>query len=152
VRIAREHDFDVPLETGFDYIVNLANWPKYWPGILRVEPDSRWSAVGDEARIAVELLGREVELRMTLRRFEPNRLVEYDSRQEGLPDARHERHFEPIDGGFRYGLVVEYEPRAGLRGLYDRILVRRGVERALERTVANLEASAIAGPSTTRAA
>ncbi len=36
---------------------------------------------------------------------------------------------------------VPLEPRAGLRGLYDRILVRRGVERALERTVANLEAS-----------
>lgn len=141
MRIAREHDFGVPLETGFDYIVNIANWPEYWPGIVRVDPASRWAAAGDEARIVVRLLGREVELRMTLGRFEQNRLVEYDSRQEGLPDARHERHFEPIDGGFRYGLVVEYEPRAALRGLYDRILVRRGVERALERTVANLEAS-----------
>jgi hypothetical protein len=84
------------------------------------------------------LLGREVELHMTLRRFEPNRLVEYESRQRGLPDARHERHFGTADGGFRYRLVVEYEPRSGLRGLYDRMLVRRGIERVLDETIANL--------------
>ena len=39
----------------------------------------------------------------------------------------------------RYRLVVEYEPRAGLHGVYDRLLVRRGIERALRQTVANLD-------------
>ena len=87
----------------------------------------------------IELLRRPVELRMTLRRFEPRRLVEYDSTQAGLPDARHERHFEDDGSGFRYRLVVEYEPRPGLKGLYDRVLVRRGVDGALRRTIANLE-------------
>ena len=75
---------------------------------------------------------------MTLRRLDANALVEYVSRQRGLPDARHERHFLRDDGGMRYRLVVEYEPRSGLRGVYDRLLVRRGVERALRETVANL--------------
>jgi hypothetical protein len=139
MRIEREHDFDVPLETGFAYITDPANWVAYWPGIVRVDPGSRWAAPGDEARIVIKLLGREVELRMKLRRFESNRLVEYESAQDGLPDARHERRFDPAGNGFRYGLVVDYEPRGGLRGLYDRILVRRGVERALRRTVENLE-------------
>lgn len=139
MRIEREHRFDVPLEAGFEYVTDIANWPSYWPGIVRVEPGSRWAEAGDEARIVIELLGRPVELRMTLRRFEPPRLVEYESTQAGLPDARHERHFEDDGNGFRYRLVVEYEPRAGLRGLYDRTLVRRGVDRALGRTIANLE-------------
>ena len=139
MRIEREHRFDVPLAAGFAYVTDIANWPSYWPGLVRVAPDSRWTGPGDEARIVVELLGRQVELRMVLRRFEPSRLVEYDSAQEGLPDARHERHFEADGNGFRYRLSVEYEPRAGLRGLYDRVLVRRGVERALQRTIANLE-------------
>jgi uncharacterized protein YndB with AHSA1/START domain len=139
VRIEREHVFDVPLAAGFEYVTDPANWPSYWPGIVRVEPGSRWAAVGDEARIVIALLGRHVELRMLLRRFEPNHLVEYDSTQDGLPDARHERHFEQAGGGFRYRLVVEYEPRAGLRRVYDRVLVRRGVEVALRRTIANLE-------------
>lgn len=139
MRVEREHRFDVPLAAGFEYVTDIANWPSYWPGIVRVEPGSRWAAPGDEARIVVELLGRQVELRMALRRFEPNRLVEYDSAQDGLPDARHERHFDPDGEGFRYRLVVEYEPRGGLKGLYDRVLVRRGIDGALQRTIANLE-------------
>jgi hypothetical protein len=59
------------------------------------------------------LLGRERELTMTIRAFEPNQLVTYSSTQPGLPDAYHERHFEPEGGGFVYRLVVEYEPRGG---------------------------------------
>jgi hypothetical protein len=121
MRIEREHRFDVPLAAGFEYVTNTANWPSFWPGIVRVEPGSRWAEAGDEARIVIELLRRPVELRMTLRRFEPRRLVEYDG------------------SGFRYRLVVEYEPRPGLKGLYDRVLVRRGVDGALRRTIANLE-------------
>jgi hypothetical protein len=145
MRVEREHRFDVPLAAGFEYVTDIANWPSYWPGIVRVEPGSRWAAPGDEARIVVELLGRQVELRMALRRFEPNRLVEYDSAQDGLPDARHERHFDPDGEGFRYRLVVEYEPRGGLKGLYDRVLVRRGIDGALRRTIANLERMLPAG-------
>jgi hypothetical protein len=138
LRIEREHRFDCSVETGFAYITNMTNWPEYWPGFVRIEPGSRWSTPGDEAVVVVRLLGREVELHMTLRRLDTNTLVEYVSRQRGLPDARHERHFLQVDGGMRYRLVVEYEPRAGLHGVYDRLLVRRGIERALRQTVANL--------------
>ena len=138
LRIEREHRFDCPVETGFAYITDVANWPEYWPGLIRIEPDSRWDVPGDETVIVVRLLGRDVELHMTLRRLDANALVEYVSHQRGLPDALHERHFLRDDGGMRYRLVVEYEPRSGLRGVYDRLLVRRGVERALRETVANL--------------
>ena len=138
MRLEREQTFGVTVGEGFAFITDPANWPSYWPGLVRVEQGSRWSEPGDQARVVTRLLGREVELHMTLRRFEPNRLVEYESRQRGLPDARHERHFATADGGFRFRLVVEYEPRSGLRGLYDRMLVRRGIERVLDETIANL--------------
>jgi hypothetical protein len=140
IRIEREHRFATPVEAGFAFITDMANWPRFWPGFVRIEPGSQWSAPGDEARIVVRLLGRNVELRMTLGRFDENRLVEYASTQSGAPDVHHERHFIPADGGFLYRIVVEYEPRAGLRGLYDRLLLQRGVERALRQTVANLDA------------
>ena len=141
IRIEREHRFAIPVEAGFAFITDIANWHAYWPGFVRVEPGSRWRAPGDEALIVVRLLGRKVELRMTLGRFEQNRLVEYESTQSGVPDAHHERHFAPADGGFLYRIVVEYRPRPGLRGLYDSLLLRRGVERALRRTVENLDAA-----------
>lgn len=146
VRLEREHQFRVPVETGFAFITDLGNWHRFWPGFVGIADGSRWSAPGDETRLVTRLLGRKVELRMTLRRFEPNRLVEYRSTQRGLPDARHQRHFAPAETGFRYRLVVEYEPRRGIRGVYDLFLVRRGIERALRQTVANLEAVLTSSP------
>ena len=76
---------------------------------------------------------------MTVTAFGPNELVTYTSTQPGLPDARHERHFEPDGDGFIYRLVVEYEPRGGLAGGFDRTLLARGIRRAFERTFTALE-------------
>ena len=76
---------------------------------------------------------------MAITEFDPNRLVAYTSTQTGLPDARHERHFEPDGDGFRYRLVVEYEPRGGLTGIFDRVLLPRGIRRAFASTFAALE-------------
>jgi Polyketide cyclase / dehydrase and lipid transport len=140
VRVELAHRFAVGPRDGFDYITDLGNWPEYWPGLVRVEPGSRWSDPGDQARLVLRLLGRETEMTMTLGRLEPYRLVEYASEQPGLPDARHERHFsDDGSGGLAYRLVVEYVPRRGLRGLFDRVLLRRAIKRALRTTVANLE-------------
>jgi hypothetical protein len=139
IRVEHAHRFSAPLRAGFDYITDLANWPAYWPGLVRVEPGSRWAAPGDRATIVIRLLGREVELALTLSELEPNRLVTYTSVQHGLPDARHERHFAAAGDGFDYRLVVEYEPRSGLRGPFDRLIVRRAVAGAMRRTVKNLE-------------
>jgi hypothetical protein len=133
-RVVAVHRFDVPVERGFAFITDTANWSRYWPGFVRLEAGSRWREPGDTARLVTRLLGRERELVMTLRSFEQDRLVTYTSTQPSLPDAQHERHFEADGDGFRYRLVVEYEPRGGLAGLVDRVLLPRAVRRALEST------------------
>ena len=140
VVIEAQRRFDVPLPAAFAYITDLARWPEYWPGLEHVDPESRWQEPGDRARVVLRMIGRRVELQMTLGRLLPCRLVEYTSVQAGLPDAHHERHFEEIDGGFRYRVVVAYEPRRGLRRLFDLVVVRRATRRALLRTLANLDA------------
>jgi hypothetical protein len=138
-RLELTHRFALPLRDGFDYIVEPRNWPEYWPGLIRVEPGSTWRAPGDRARVVMRVLGRAVTLEMTLHTFDPYTLVEYTSVQPPLPDARHERGFAAVGDGFEYRLAVEFEPRPGLRGALDRGLVRRAVERTLQRTVDNLE-------------
>ncbi len=138
-RVEAVHRFDVPVERGFAFITDTANWSSYWPGFVRLEAGSRWKEPGDTARIVTRLLGRDRELVMTLRAFEQDRLVTYTSTQPGLPDAEHERHFEADGNGFRYRLVVEYEPRGGFAGLIDRVLLPRAVRRALESTTAALD-------------
>lgn len=144
VRIECAHRFDVSLEEGFAYITDIGAWPEYWPDLERVWPGSRWREPGDRARLVLRLLGRSVELDMTLERFDRPRFIAYTSVQQGLPDARYERHFTATDNGFEYRLVVELERRSGLRGAFDRLVVRRAVQRALRRTVANLEQRLVA--------
>jgi hypothetical protein len=146
VRVELAHRYDVPVERGFAFITNTANWPKFWPGFVRLEPGSDWGAPGDTARLVTRLLGRDRELTMTVKAFELNRLVTYTSTQPGLPDAYHARHFEPDGDGFVYRLVVEYEPRSGIGGLFDRVLLARGIRRAFERTFGDLERELSAAP------
>jgi hypothetical protein len=138
-RVEAVRRFDVSVERGFAFITDTANWSTFWPAYVRLEEGSRWGATGDTARLVIRLLGRERELTMTIRTFEPNRLVSYTSTQPGLPDASHERHFEADGQGFVYRLVVEYEPRSGIGGVFDRVLLRRGIRRAFESTFAALE-------------
>ena len=139
VRVELAHRYGVPADRGFAFITDTMNWPTFWPGFVRLEPGSEWAAVGDTARLVTRLLGRERELAMTVKRFEQNRLVTYTSTQPGLPDAYHERHFEPDGDGFVYRLVVEYDPRSGVGGVFDRLLLARGIRRAFESTFAALE-------------
>jgi hypothetical protein len=138
-RIEAAQRFEVPVERGFAFITDTANWPTFWPGYVRLEGGSSWGAAGDTARLVTRLLGRERLLTMTITRFEPNRLVTYTSMQPSLPDASHERHFEASGAGFVYRLAVEYEPRGGIAGLFDRLLLARGIRRAFKRTFAALE-------------
>ena len=135
MRVELEHRFAVGVPEGFGYITDQANWPEYWPNLVRIEPGSRWSEPGDVTRMVLRVLRREVLMEMTLRRFEPPRLVEYTSTQDGLPDLHHERHFADAGGALHYRAAVEFRPR----GLYDRILVRRAIKRALTTTLANLD-------------
>ncbi len=138
-RVELQHRFAVPLREGYDYITDPENWPEYWPGLVRVAPGSHWTAPGDRATLVMKLLGRPVELAMTLTRIEPYRIVEYTSLQRGLPEARHERHFAEDSGALGFRMVIELLPRAGWRALFDRLVVRRAVERAARQTVANLD-------------
>ena len=135
MRVEAERRFPVTVRDGFDYITDQANWPDYWPNFVRIEPGSRWGEPGDVTRMVLHVLRREVKMTMTLRRFEPDRLVEYASTQAGVPDLHHERHFMDAGGELHYRAVVEFAPR----GLYDRLIVRRAVKRALTTTLANLD-------------
>ena len=139
MRVAVEKQFAFPLREGYDYITDLERWPQYWPGLISLAPESRWSQAGDTARLTLKLLGRPTELVMTLARIEPYRLVEYTSVQRGLPSACHERHFAEHGDGFRYRIEVELEPRTGPRRAFDAFVVRRGVEGTARQTVDNLE-------------
>jgi uncharacterized protein YndB with AHSA1/START domain len=140
VRIEKSRIYPVDREVAFDYITNPRNWPAFWPDLVDI-PDlerTTWEKPGDTARLRMRLAGRSTELHMTLDELSRPALVRYRSVQQGVPDAAHERHFTPADDGFEYRLVVVFEPRPGLAGLFDRTVVRWAAARALGRTLDNL--------------
>ena len=141
LRIEVTHTFDVSVAEAFAYITDMKNWPEYWPGFIRIDNPAAagWSNPGDRATVVIKLLNRERALNMELEAFQKDASVTYVSRQRGLPDVRHERHFEAARNGCVYRLIVEYEPRTGFAGLFDRTVVRRSVEQAMRRTMQNLD-------------
>jgi hypothetical protein len=80
IHIAVEQHLPVSVRDGFDYITDPANWREYGPRLVPVDSATRWREPGDRAYVVQRILGREVELDMTLvRNIEPYRLVEYTS-------------------------------------------------------------------------
>ena len=141
IRIDITHTFPVPVSEAFTFITEMSNWAEYWPDFVRVDDpaNARWGQPGDGVTVVLKLLGREREFNMELESFERDTLVTYRSHKRGLPDARHERHFEALSEGCVYRLVVELEPRPGLAGLFDRLVIRRAVTRAMHKTIDNLD-------------
>jgi hypothetical protein len=141
VRIEIKHNFPVSVSEAFAYITDVKHWPAYWPDFVRFQDqgNTHWGTPGDAVTIVIKLLNRERALHMKLEDFQKDTLVAYRSHQTGLPDARHERHFRAVPDGFEYRLVVAFEPRSGLTGLIDRLLVKRAIARAMYKTIENLD-------------
>lgn len=100
---------------------------------------ARWGTPGDQLKVVLRFLTREVTISMELETFEKDSLVIYRSRQRGLPDARHYRHFTAVPEGFEYRILVEYLPRRGLVKIFDRVFVRWVLEKTFRRTIKSLD-------------
>ncbi len=141
IRVERSRSFPLPVEEAFAYITDTKNWHEYWPDFVRLEnlDGSSWGAPGDSVTVVVELLGRETKLMLKLEEFERDALVRYTSYQRGLPAAHHERRFSGTPTGFDYSVSVSFEPRGGLKVIFDRFMLQRAISRALLKTLDNLE-------------
>ena len=134
VHIEVSHTFPVSVSEAFAYITDMKNWPKFWPDFVRIEnpSEAKWSNPSDKVKVVIKLFNRERALNMELKEFKRDTRVTYVSRHQGLPDARHERHFKTVPAGCEYQLVVEYEPRRGFPGIFDRLLVKGSVKKTLQ--------------------
>lgn len=140
-RVEVERVLPVGRSEGFDYITDVQNWQTYWPHVVEVRnpATTSWAQRGDRATVVVESRGKPVEMSLELDELVPYERVMYRSVQPELPEFWHERHFGERDGQLDYMLVIEFEPRSGINGLIDRLIVARAVRQSLETTLDNLE-------------
>lgn len=141
VCIEVRHIFPVSVEKAFAYITDTKNWPEYWPDFVGMSEQGTipWGNKGARVQVVIKLLNCPTALNIELQSFEENALVKYVSRQQGLPDIRHERHFRQTDAGCEFRLVVAYVPRNGLKGIFDRLLLKRSIINALNKTLLKQE-------------
>lgn len=141
IRIEASRAFPVSVTNAFRYITELKNWNIYWPGFVRIidSTSAQWREPGDNIILVIRLLGRNVELFMTLTDFQQDSHVFYRSSQHGLPDAEHERHWIATSDGCEYQIVVSFEPRQGLIGIFDQLVLRQSVWRTVLQTLKNLD-------------
>lgn len=141
IRIEMSRAFPVSVNDAFRYITALNNWNTYWPGFVRIidSTSARWREPGDNIILVIRLLGRDVELFMTLIDFQRDSHVSYRSSQRGLPDAQHERRWMTTSDGCEYQIVVSFEPRQGLIGIFDRLVLRQSVWKTVLQTLKNLD-------------
>jgi hypothetical protein len=142
IRVELAHTFPVSPGDAFAYITDTKNWKEFFPNFVRLHDPAhaKWDTPGDRVTVVIRLLGREVQVNMNWR--SAKRTPSYlRCRQQGLPDASHERHFSGVPEGFEFRPVVAFEPRSGLAGLFDRLLVKRAVAGALRKTIENLESA-----------
>jgi uncharacterized protein YndB with AHSA1/START domain len=140
MRVRTARTFPVPVGQAFAFVTDPNHWGAFFPNFVRLHDaaHAKWRTPGDKVTVSIRILGRTVEVNMTLEEIEKERRVAYVSRQQGLPEARHERNFRAVPEGFEFELIVAFEPRGGLTGLYDRFVVRAAVAGALRKTVRNL--------------
>jgi hypothetical protein len=136
-RVAVARELPVSPREGFDYIMDPANWETYWPALVDVGA-GEWSHAGDRLTVVLEGRRGPVEAVLELDEMRPYERVVYRSLQSGLPDIRHERNFRERDGRLDYELVIHFEPRRGVGGIVDRLLVARLARRNLIRTLETL--------------
>jgi uncharacterized membrane protein len=124
VGASREIEIDADAAVVWDILTAFDRWPEWNPEITSVSMSGP-AAVGVTFRWGDEL----VAITSTIRRFEPQRRIEWTSRALGAT-VRNDWHVQPHQGTT---LVREYE---SLDGLVARLL-RRPLQKSLQRWLGN---------------
>jgi hypothetical protein len=124
----------------FDHLVEPANWPSYYNGIIEVLPYERFQEPGDAVTFRYRLLGRTVEGTATLLELRAGERFRSRAEATGLPTVEHDWTYEDGDEGTHVRVVMDTPPVDSFFGrAIDRFIVPRQIERDLARTLDNVE-------------
>ncbi len=139
-RVEVAHEIPVPRTEAWDYITSPDNWLDYWPGLASIgEVPEGWPSSGQSIDLVMHVVGSDRPVHLDLDTVMPYRMLAYRSRQKGLADGTFELHFADTGTGTKYRICIAFEPRRGLLGVLDRLVVAPVIQRDLRRTMHNLD-------------
>jgi hypothetical protein len=118
MRVTVSQRFASSLRRGCDYSTDLQRQPERWPGLIDLA--FSLAPVGAGRHGTSDAWGAQTAGEVQLRRIDPYRLIEYTSVERGLPAARRERRLAKARAGNDDTIVVDFQPRDGLRPPVDR--------------------------------
>lgn len=128
-------------EGAFDFVSDPTNWPGFFRQMQAAEVLEGWGRVGGRASMVNRVLGQEIVSDLVLVEWDRPRSFAYVGRNHGRPDTENRRELEPVPGGTRLTGTTTAEPRAGARGLVDRItfvVLRHTFDRAMKQLPSHL--------------
>jgi hypothetical protein len=134
------HAFPVSVGDAVAYITDTRNWKAFLPNFVRLHDPTRIKrdTLVDKVTVVIRLPSRDVQVSTMLGKYEQDSRVPDVSRQKGLPDAKHERHFKAVPEGFAFRPVGVFETRSGLAALVERF-VERAAPGAVRKSMEGLE-------------
>ena len=138
----------LPPDEACAFVADPLRWPAFFGAMRDATKDDDWPAVGARARSTNVVLGRTFTSELEMTMWDPPREFRYVARQAGAPPLSNRR---VTRGWPRAGACctasTEMTPRAGVRGLLDRVQAM-AVQRMFVAAMLRLpDAARAAGPS-----
>jgi dehydrogenase/reductase SDR family protein 12 len=138
MRVEESIKINKPLEEVFNYVSDVANFPKWLAHTLEVRKDTSGPPQqSDRFTVAIKSVGRRFETPYERTAYEPNR--RYTDRAVGgpIPNQQWEYTFEEVAGGTRLTRAVEAKGGGFLKLLEP--LQKRTAERQLRKDLQTLK-------------
>ncbi len=137
----------LPPDQACAFVADPLRWPAFFGAMRDATKDDDWPAVGARARSTNVVLGRTFTSELEMTMWDPPREFRYVAVQAGAPPLTNRRVLEVAEGGTLLRASTEMTPRAGVKGLLDRVQAM-AVQRMFVAAMLRLpDAARAAGPS-----
>jgi uncharacterized protein YndB with AHSA1/START domain len=123
----------------FDHLTDPTIWPSYYNGMIEVEATSRFAEPGDTVVARYRLLGRVVDVHVTLLELSSPERIRLRADATGLPPVEHDwRYHESADGTRVEVSMTSLEVDSWFGRKLDRFVLARQMEKDLRRSLDNV--------------
>jgi hypothetical protein len=138
--ITMTRQYPIERDRLYAHLTEPTNWPSYYHGMITATPGGAFTEPGDEVSVRHRLLGRSIDVEVTLLELDAPSRFRTRAKGTGLPPVEHVWDYADSDGGTSVTVTGEMEETTTWLGrAIDRHVLPRQLERDVARTLDNLD-------------